>query len=97
MDERDAKPLRIDGVLNFDRSARDLERAARRPDHAREDLGERRLPGAVLADQRMHLAGHEIEIDIAQHLDTAKGLRDAARDKQRRSAARLAHRAASSR
>ena len=29
-----------------------------------EDVHERRLPGAVLAEQRMHLAAAEVEVDV---------------------------------
>ena len=39
---------------------------------AAEDLHHRRLAGAVLADQRVNLAGHEREIDPVQHLDRAE-------------------------
>ena len=45
--------------------------------HAREDVHQRRLAGAVLAEQRVDLAGLQVEIDAAQRLDAAEALGDA--------------------
>jgi hypothetical protein len=45
--------------------------------HAGDDLHQRRLAGAVLADETMDLAGLEHEADIAQGRDAAEGFRDA--------------------
>ena len=44
--------------------------------HAGDDLHQRALAGAVLADETMDLAGGEREVDPAQRLDAAEGLRD---------------------
>ena len=44
--------------------------------HAGDDLHQRRLAGAVLADETMDLAGEQREVDPAKRLDAAEGLRD---------------------
>ena len=54
--------------------AGDLDRAARRRDGAGEDLDQRRLAGAVGADQRAHLAGHDGEVGVAQRDEVAVDL-----------------------
>ena len=43
---------------------------------AGDDLGERRLSRAVLAEQRVNFPGRQIEIDVRQHFDAAELLRD---------------------
>ena len=77
MNDRDARAL---GVLH----ARELHRRARQPDdavvldvHAGEDLHQRALAGAVLADQRMHFAGLQVEVDVDQRRDSAERFGDA--------------------
>ena len=72
MNDRDPRPL---GVLH----ACELHRRSRDPDdsvvldvNAGEDLHQRRLAGAVLAHQRMNLAGLEVEVDVDQGRDPAK-------------------------
>ena len=47
--------------------------------HAAEDLDERALAGAVLADERVHLAGAQLERRSAQSLGGAEGLRSGPR------------------
>src|SRR5690606_34432653 len=64
--------------------------AAGRPVHAGEDFREGRLAGAVLAEQRVNLARHEVEVDIAQHIDGGEGLADATGGDQR-CGSRLGH------
>ena len=49
---------------------------------AREDLDQRRLAGAVVADEREDLAVIEVEVDSAQCLDVAERLPQAARLEQ---------------
>ena len=51
---------------------------------AREDLHEGRLAGAVLADEGVHLAGSQREVDARQCTHAAETLRDTAELKQRR-------------
>ena len=43
-------------------------------DHAGEDVHQRRFAGAVLAEQRMDLAGPDIEIDVVQRAHAWEGL-----------------------
>src|SRR3984957_3706594 len=45
-------------------------------DGARQDLAQRRLPGAVVADQTKDLASAQHEVDAIKGLDGAKGLAD---------------------
>ena len=45
--------------------------------HAGDDLDERRLAGAVLAEERVHLAGEDVEVDVLEDADAGEGLRDA--------------------
>jgi hypothetical protein len=45
--------------------------------HAGDDLDQRRFAGAVLAQERMHLAGPDIEAHAAERLDPRKGFPDA--------------------
>ena len=47
-----------------------------RPDRPGEDLDERAFAGAVLAEQRMDLAGARPEVSTAQRSYTAKTLRN---------------------
>jgi hypothetical protein len=44
--------------------------------HTGDDLHQRAFPGAVFADETMDLAGGKREVDPAQRLDAAEGLRD---------------------
>ncbi len=46
--------------------------------HAGEDLDQRRLAGAVVADERHDLAGMDVELDVGQRRDGAEVLADAA-------------------
>ena len=61
--------------------------AGRRPVEPAEDAHQRRLAGAVLAEDRQHLAGADVEVDVAQRLHVAEAARDAD-DLQRRRANR---------
>ena len=53
-------------------------------DHAGENVHQRRLAGAVLAEQRMDLALAQVEIDAAQRLNAAEALDHAVHGEQRR-------------
>ena len=46
--------------------------------NARDRLDQRRLAGAVVADERRHLAAVHVEVDVRQCLDRAEGLGDVA-------------------
>ena len=52
----------------------DVQHALRRRDDAGDQFAERRFAGAVLAHQRMDLAGIQVEIGIGQRGDAAIGL-----------------------
>ena len=58
------------------RSAREPDDAGVRPVDARQDLDERALAGAVLADDRVHLAGPEVERRRPQRLGRTERLGD---------------------
>src|SRR5262249_38077662 len=49
----------------------------------REDVRERALAGAVLAEQRVHLARGRLEVDAVVRDDAGELLRDAAREDRR--------------
>jgi hypothetical protein len=66
MDEKDALSLRIKRALKVDDLALVPNRSLILPDIAGKDFHQRRFAGAVLAAERMDLAGAEIEIDIGQ-------------------------------
>ena len=71
----ETRPLKIEEV--------DLDPPGIGPIDPRQDVHQRRLARAVLAQQGMHLAGGQGEIDRIQHAVIAKGLRRPA-DAQRR-------------
>ena len=83
---RDDRELLVDGgdagallgarVVLLDRFAENLDAAAICGIGAGEDLDQRRLAGAVLADEAMDLALVEHEVDVLQRLDARKRLRD---------------------
>ena len=62
----DTRTLGVRLRLGSERAAGQPHLSAVRPDQARNDSGERRLPGAVRADERVHLTSAEVEIEIAQ-------------------------------
>src|SRR5262249_52598227 len=59
-------------------AAVDPELTLIRPVDAGDDLAERRLAGAVLADQRMDRPLHDAQVDAGECLHAAEALRDAA-------------------
>jgi len=78
IDGRDAAFGRLARGDGLQLGVADADRAAVGRVDAGDDLDQRRLAGAVLAEQRMHLAGVHVEVDVAQHPDAGEGLRDAA-------------------
>ena len=54
-----------------------------RDDRAERDRGERRLAGAVFADQRVDLAGVQVEVDAVDGRNGAEALADAAQREDR--------------
>ena len=80
MDEAYRQPLgsRVDGAI----LQPDLARI--RFVDAREDLDQRRLAGAVLAEKRMHLAGAHLEVHRVERERAPKALGELGRLKQHR-------------
>ncbi len=78
VDQHDPASLGVDRPGETDRFARDRDGAAGRREMAGQQLHQSRLAGAVLSDDGMHFAGHQVERDVAQHLDWPEALRDAA-------------------
>jgi len=76
---RDALTLRVDDAIDRDFAAVAEDGAGIRLMDAAEDLHQRTLAGAILAGERMHLAGAKAEVDPAQHLDRAEALCNAAK------------------
>ena len=89
VDHRDARVARVVRRVEVDRLAVDEHLAGVATDDAAEHLHERRLAGAVLADQRAHLARAQREVAVAQRVDGAVGLADVAQLDDRRSRRRL--------
>ena len=52
-------------------------------DEAGQDLDEGALAGAVLAEERHHLAGAKLEVDLGQRLDAAVALGQTTHQKAR--------------
>src|SRR6185295_4227502 len=77
-DEADAELVRVMGGVDAhgDSIQDDFSRVGR--DDPAEDLEQRRLARAVGADQRVDLAGLDVEAHAAHRVDAAVGLRDAA-------------------
>ena len=78
----DAVRRRVLAARQPQRLAVQRQRAGARPHRARQDPHQRRLAGAVLADQPEHLALPHIERDVVQHLQRAIGFRHMARCQQ---------------
>jgi len=57
--------------MEINRTAVDAISARRKPDRAGDGFAQRRFAGAVFADERMHLAGVEVEIDAFDGMHAA--------------------------
>jgi len=77
-DGGDSGGLRLQRVLEVHRLTAQLDRARVGAVHAREDLHQRGLAGAVLADERVHLTRAHLDVDAVQHLVAQERLADAA-------------------
>ena len=84
IDRGDAQSLRLRGASDRDRLAVEQDLAAIGLMHAGDDLDERRLAGAVLAEQRVNFAGMKGERDILERLGGVEALGDAADLQDRR-------------
>ena len=76
INHRDAQRTRSRGIHVLDRTARHRQRAAVGLFRAGDDLDERGFARAVLADDRVHLAGPQIERDAFERTDAGEGLLD---------------------
>ena len=76
VDHADAEVLRSRGVRNLDLRTLEPYDAGVALVDAVEDLHERRLAGAVLADQGVDLARVEVEVAIRERMNARKVLRD---------------------
>ena len=83
VDDRDAVPGRVAGALKSHRHPVDRDLALVVGVDPAGDLHQRRLAGAILAHQRMDLAGARREIDAFEHRDVAERFADAAHGEQR--------------
>ncbi len=90
VDQHDAAPLGVDRTFQFDRRAVELDDAAGRREVAAEDLHQGRLAGAVLADDRVDLAGADADRHVAQDLDRPERSTEADRFQNRTMRATLA-------
>ena len=68
----------------LDGLAVELDRPAVERVDALEDLHERRLPGAVAAEQGVHLARPQLEVDVVEDRDARERLADAGHAQERR-------------
>ena len=74
----DPRVERVARRVERHRRAEELELALVRVVEAREDVRERALAGAVLAEQRVHLPDGGLEVDRVVRDDTGEALRDPA-------------------
>jgi len=79
MDQTDASSQRVAGARQRHRLAAETQFAMIRAQVSDENLEQRRLAGAVLADDRVRLAVADREGDIAQRGDRAERLADLAK------------------
>ena len=83
VDHLDAELAPRAGIELQDVAAVEGDRAGIGAVDAGDGLHQRRLAGAVVADQADHLAGRDGEVDAVQHVDRAKALADAGEREQR--------------
>ena len=76
VDGRDPERRRIGWTRDRDDAALPQERAFVGSVDAADQLDERRLAGAVVADQRDDLAGVDVELDVGQRLDRPEAFAD---------------------
>ena len=84
VDGADAPALRLERAAEENALALELDRAAVELVRARQDLEQGRLAGAVLPEQRVHLAGPQAEVDSVERLHAREGLVDAGHLEDRR-------------
>ena len=84
IDHGDPMPPRVCGAANLDPFAFEAELALGGRNRAGEDLDQRRLARAVLAQQGVHFAAPQIEVDVLQRGDAAIFLGDVSHRQERR-------------
>ena len=72
----DARIERVAWGVELDRLTPQADLAAVRPVEPRQDVGQRRLAGAVLAQQCVHLARGRLEVDVFVRDDGGESFRD---------------------
>ncbi len=83
VDDADAQRLRAARAADLGRLAGDLDHARVARMDAGQHLHQRGLARAVLAHERMDLAGTQIEVDLVQRLDAGEALAQAAEGDER--------------
>ena len=78
VDDRDAQRPRVRGPADLRRLAVEADRSRVGLMDAGQDLDQRALAGAVLADQAVDLAGQQLQRDVVERLRRPESLRDAA-------------------
>ena len=78
VDHRDPGVERVARRLELCALAEEEDLSLVRPVEAREDVGQRRLAGAVFTQQRMHFTHRGFEVDVIVRDDGGKALRDPA-------------------
>ena len=84
VDHPDPEVDRIAGRAHLDRLAVDEDLALVRPVEAVEDVHQRRLPRPVLAEESVHLAAPQVEVDAVVRDHAREALRDALQLENRR-------------
>jgi hypothetical protein len=84
MHHRDPRVERIAGGVELDRLAEERDLTLVGPVQPRQDVRQRRLAGAVLAQQRVDLAGRRLEVDLLVRDDGGEPLGDAPQRDRRR-------------
>ena len=95
VDDLDAEGVGLLRVVHGDRLALEAVLAGVEGVDAGDALDQGALAGAVVPDQRGHLAGVDVEVDVLEHVHRSEALVDAAQ-RQQRSTARVAPVVASS-
>ena len=91
IDRADAECLRITRRIERDRTAIDENLAGIARARAAEHPHQRRLAGAVLAEQHVHFAALQVERHIVQRANAWELFRDASHFEQRRVGGRVRH------
>ncbi len=85
-DHADPEVAGDDGIVDLDLRAVDGDRPLVRGVHAVDDLHQRALARAVLAEHRVHLAGHHVDVDALERDEVPEPAHDASRGQHRQCA-----------